>query len=58
MTHVLEGWVAGERVWLRHVRDDVSEGWGGVLEMLSLLTLITTSVAGWLAVIVLLLRSV
>jgi hypothetical protein len=40
------------------VRDDVSLGWGGVLEMLSLVTLVATSAIGWIAVIVLLLRSV
>jgi len=58
MTRVSQGWVAGERLWLHEVRDDVSRGWGGVLEILSLVTLIGTSAIGWLAVIVLLLRSV
>jgi hypothetical protein len=58
MTLASEGWVAGERLWLRHVQDDVSLGWGGVLEMLSLVTLVTTSAIGWLAVIALLIWSV
>jgi hypothetical protein len=58
MTGVSAGWIAEERLWLRHVRDDVSLGWGGILEMLSLVTLVATSAVGWVAVIVLLLRSV
>jgi hypothetical protein len=58
MKRISGGWVAEERLWLRHVRDDVSLGWGGVLEMLSLVTLVATSAIGWIAVIVLLLRSV
>lgn len=58
MTRISQGWIAGERLWLRHVREDVSVGWGGVLEMLSLVTLVAISAIGWLAVVVVLLESV
>ncbi len=58
MTQVLQSWVAGEQLWLRHVREDASEGWGGVLELLSLVTLVTMCALGWLAVAAVLIRSV
>ena len=57
MSHALQGWIDGERLWLQ-LREDVSVGWGGVLEMLSLVTLIAISALGWLGVLVILIRSV
>jgi hypothetical protein len=58
MSQVLQSWVAGERLWFRHVREDASEGWCGVLELLSLVTLVSICALGWLAVAAVLLRSV
>jgi hypothetical protein len=58
MSHALQGWIDGERLWLHHVQEDVSVGWGGALEMLSLVTLIAISALGWLGVLVILIRSV
>jgi hypothetical protein len=58
MNQVLRRWVDGERLWLRHVGEDASGGWGGVLEMLSLVTLVAISAIGWLAVVVVLIESV
>ncbi len=58
MTHALQGWIDGERLWFHHVKEDISGGWGGILEMLSLMTLVAVSALGWLGVLVILIRSV
>ena len=52
------GWIAGERMWLHEVLADTGLGWGGLLEVVSLITLVAISAMGWLGVMAVLLRSV
>jgi len=52
------GWIAGERLWFHEVFADTGLGWGGLLEVVSLVTLLAISVMGWLGVVAVLLRSV
>jgi hypothetical protein len=52
------GWIAGERLWLHEVFADTGLGWGGLLEVVSLITLVAISAMGWLGVMAVLLRSV
>jgi len=52
------GWIAGERLWLHEVFADTGLGWGGLLEVMSLITLVAISAMGWLGVVAVLLRSV
>jgi hypothetical protein len=51
------GWIADERVWLHEVVDDLGNGWGGLLEAVSLLTLIAISAMGWFGVLAVLLKA-
>jgi hypothetical protein len=52
------GWIAGERWWLHEVLEDRSHGWIGVLEIVSLVTLVAISAMAWLGVLAVLLESV
>jgi hypothetical protein len=52
------GWIAGERLWFHEVFADTRLGWGGLLEVVSLVTLVAVSAMGWLGVVAVLLRSV
>jgi hypothetical protein len=52
------GWIAGERLWFHDVFADTGLGWGGLLEVVSLITLVAISAMGWLGVVAVLLRSV
>jgi hypothetical protein len=51
-------WIADERFWLHEIVEDLSHGWGGLLEMVSLVTLIAISAMGWLGVLAVLLKGV
>jgi hypothetical protein len=51
-------WIAGERLWFHEVFADAGLGWGGLLEVVSLITLVAISAMGWLGVMAVLVRSV
>jgi hypothetical protein len=53
-----QGWIAGERLWFHEVFADTGLGWGGLLEVVSLITLVAISAMGWLGVVAVLIRSV
>jgi hypothetical protein len=58
MTHTANhGWIADERLWLHEVVEDVGHGWGGLLEMVSLVALLAISAMGWIGVIAVLVKS-
>jgi hypothetical protein len=52
------GWIAGERLWFHEVFADTGLGWGGLLEVMSLITLMAISAMGWLGVVAVLIRSI
>ena len=52
------GWIADERLWFHEVFAETRLGWGGLLEVVSLITLVAISAMGWLGVVAVLLRSV
>ena len=59
MTHIaLRSWIAEERFWLHEIVEDLGHGWGGLLEMVSLVTLIAISVMGWLGVLAVLIKAI
>jgi hypothetical protein len=45
-------------MWFHEVFADTGLGWGGLLEVMSLITLVAISAMGWLGVVAVLLRSV
>ena len=58
MTHSAQhGWIADERHWLQEVLDDRDHGWIGVLEIVSLATLVGISALAWIGVVGLLVSS-
>jgi hypothetical protein len=59
MTHATHhGWIADERIWLHEIVEDLGHGWGGLLEMVSLVTLIAISAMGWLGVLAILIKGI
>jgi hypothetical protein len=59
MTHIARhGWIADERFWLHEIAEDLGHGWGGLLEMVSLVTLIAISVMGWLGVLAVIIKAI
>ncbi len=58
MSHTApHGWIADERFWLHEIVEDLGHGWGGLLEAVSLVTLIAISAMGWLGVLAVLIKA-